>query len=89
MEPSAGYAGMRCRAFTFLLSALVTASIPLGCGSSDYTDGGRPVTVKLKPEDLYRWEGKGRTKHKVGLDPHERKKLRAEMAAKQAAQGSP
>jgi hypothetical protein len=89
MEPSAGHAGVRCRAFIFLLSALVTASIPPGCGSSEYTEGGRPVTVKLKPEDIYKWEGKGKAKRKVGLDLHERKKLRAEMAAKQAGQASP
>jgi hypothetical protein len=74
----------RRRALALTLAAVAAAALPAGCGSSKEVTGGTPGSAKLlKPEDLYKWEGKGRAKTKVGLDIHERKKMRRMAAAKQ------
>jgi hypothetical protein len=74
------HTGTRRRVFALAAATLVTAALPVGCGS-DVLMTGPPESVKLKPEQIYRWEGKGRGKRKTGLDPHERKKMRRAMYA--------
>jgi hypothetical protein len=60
-------------------SILITlAAITSGCGSSSPTDGktsGTSPTQLLKDEQLYKYEGEGKRKHKVELSRRERVKL--------------
>jgi hypothetical protein len=55
-----------------------------GCGSGTEQTGGTAGAAKLlKKEDLYKWQGKGKSKVQDPLDLHEKKKLRRQAAAKE------
>jgi hypothetical protein len=57
-----------------------------GCGSSQpsgQTSGsGKSLAEKLNPDELYRYEGKGKAKQKVEISRRERVKLLHEAANK-------
>jgi hypothetical protein len=69
------------------LALLALATVAGGCGSSD--SSGKPggsasksLEDKVNPDDLYRYEGKGKAKKKVEVSRQERVKLLHEAAKK-------
>jgi hypothetical protein len=72
--------GLCRRAGALMLIALAT--LAYGCGASEQTAQGPPKAPRksLKEDDLYRWEGEGKAKRKVYLNPSEIENLLIERA---------
>ena len=70
-----------------VLGLPVLASVASGCGSSVPSgqpggSAGKSLEDKVNPDDLYRYEGKGKAKRKVEVSRRERVKLLHEAAKK-------
>ncbi len=68
-------------------SFLALAIVAGGCGSSDQSGqprsaSGKSLEDRVNPNDLYRYEGKGKAKKKVEVSRRERVKLLHEAANK-------
>jgi len=75
-----GKFGTYQRAGALIVVTLVT--VVYGCGSSTDTESvvKSANSVKLDPEELYRYEGEGANKTKVSLDRREKRKARFDKA---------
>jgi hypothetical protein len=78
---------IRSRLCGYVVVPVMLAAVASGCGSSVPSgqpggDSAKSLEDKVNPDDLYRYEGKGKAKRKVEVSRRERVKLLHEASKK-------